>query len=541
MQIPFEVYSHGKQIIHINWTSWVNSELQISSYVLERSDDLGETWKKLTTSIYKKTIYDDLSLDLSKVYQYRLKGIYLDLTETDYSYSNFIRPTDLRRGYAFDNPDTNSNHYYKEWGLIVTPDELRYVGCFGNPLIAPNGETIIDEMLQWYIDQAIYILERELNFNLIPKSFRASPARDPQTGETIPRTDIPVGEEYTEEDPYDYKREMTAKYMYLKLRHRPIMEVQQCWLRDVFGNPVIDLRTWVKINHRVGSVEFYPHGNALIDLPLGNYNVASGFLPFVYSRDYPDAIYIDYTVGYNHSSKVDKELRRIIFLLATCMLLNDYGDGKSPGLASASISLSGISESYATTQSASIDYKEKIEVIFCNGDSKKIKIGKAYKLWKKGKLLNIKTVSINPNNILDIQNKVVYDITEHDTKNKKCYKIKTKEGKFGITEDHSIFIIQDNKLIEIKGKDIKINDNIAIIKNGKVLNSKVLKIKQYKQQKMYDLSIMDFENFVCNTYFIVHNTNALFGARILAFERELKTWYTKNAQKYQGVQIGVLG
>ena len=72
-------------------------------------------------------------------------------------------------------------------------------------------------------------------------------------------------------------------------------------------------------------------------------------------RRYPDAFFIDYTTGYESVKEFharSRELFQVIGMVSAINLLNDYGDGRSPGLASSSISLAGISESYATTQSA---------------------------------------------------------------------------------------------------------------------------------------------------------------------------------------------
>lgn len=542
MQFPIEVLTTSdKRILSVYWGSTLILQYQIFTWILERTED-GQNWAILTPQIFNQYIFNDSNVTTEKEYRYRLKAIFVDNTESEYSYSNWVRTTDLRYGYGFNNPKNNSNRYAPAWGELVTADELRYIASYGNPLIAPNGETYTDDMLYWYIDQSISVIEADLNFHLIPQQYRSRPWKDPQTGKDQVRTDIPVGEEFQWEDPYDYKRDATNNYLYTKLRQKPILQVQMAHLRDVFGNLVIDLTLWQKPNHKMGSLEFYPHGNALVSMPMINVQQAEGRLPFIFSRDYPDAIFIDYQAGYDHASRIPKDFRRLVFLFASCMLLNDYGDGKSPGLASASVSLAGVSESYSTTQSASIGAKEKITVVDNNNISRKMKISKAFRLWKKGKLKYCKTLAVNPENIRDIQYKNVYDISEHETKNKQCFKIKTKLGVLRITEDHSIYRINETKLEKIKGKDLKRGDLIAIINNQNIIEEiSIISIKKYKAKKMYDLSVAGFENFICNKHFVVSNTNALFGARINQFLSEIKLWYKQNKGKYQGVVLGVLG
>ncbi|MFQ3675721.1 MAG: hypothetical protein SNJ64_04180 [Endomicrobiia bacterium] len=352
MLFPLEVLvTNDKKCISIYWGSTLILNYQIFSWILEKTED-NKNWIQITPDLYKEYIFNDNNINIDKEYRYRLKAILVDNTESEYSYSNWIKVTDIRQGYGFNNPKTNSNRYAPNWGELVTADELRYIGCYGNPLVAPNGETYTDDMLYLYIDSAIYQIEQDLNFNLIPKQFRARPSRDSQTGNIIERKDIPENEIFEWDDPYDYRRDMAKSFLYVKTRYKPILEVQKVFLRDPFGNLVIDLTKWAKINHRLGTIEFYPYGNAMVSMPLVSVPVAEGELPFIFARDYPDAIYIDYKVGYEHADKVPKVFRRLVYLLACCMLLNDYGDGKSPGLASASISLAGISESYSTTQSA---------------------------------------------------------------------------------------------------------------------------------------------------------------------------------------------
>lgn len=538
MKFPLEAYSH-KDIIYTYWKNISN--VQIATYILERTND-NTTWELLTSSPFLNHTYQDLGLDISKEYRYRLKAEFVNGSESEYSYTGWISLQDVRVGYAFNNPDTSSNHYAEGWGKILTPDELRYVLCFGAPLVATNGDTLTDDTLQWYIDNAIGELERYLDCHIIKKQYRYRPSVNPQTGEKEERTDFDTSEKFEWIDPYDYNKQMREfeKYMYVKIRHRPIIDIQNCTLKDLFGNELIDLTKWMRINHKVGSVQFYPYQNAVFAIPTTNYPMAGGFFPF-YNVNYPHAIFMDYTVGYENVEDVPLDLRNILYKIAGTMLLSDFGDGRSSALASGSVSLAGISESYATTMSAtSLDYDEVIKIVY-KGRIKKIKIGKFYKKYMKGKYKGkIEILSVNPLNIKQVELKEVTACVEHKTENKRCFKVKIGKKWVGITEDHSLFGIENNRLIKVEGKDLNIGDEIAIIKDGKVVEEKVIKIKEYKRKYMYDLSVFEYENFVLNSHIVVSNS-AMYGAKILQWSKEIELWKKENAKKYQGMRLGILG
>ena len=538
MKFPLETFSY-KNIIHLFWRNISN--VQIATYILERTND-NTTWTLLTTSPFLNHTYQDLNLDVEKEYRYRLKAEFVDGSESDYSYTGWISLQDIRVGYAFNNPDTSSDHYSEGWGKLLTPDELRYVLCFGAPLIATNGDTITDDTLQWYIDNAIGELERFLDFHIVKKQYRYRPNRDPQTGEKTERDDFDTTEKFEWVDPYDYNKQMKdfEKYMYLKLRHRPIIDIQSCKLKDLFGQEILDLTKWMRINHKVGSVRFYPYSYSSFAIPNINYPAINGIFPF-YDVSYPHAIFMDYTVGYENVEDVPLDLRNILYKIAGTQLLSDFGDGRSSALASGSVSLAGISESYATTMSAtSLDYNEVIKIV-CNNKIRKIKIGKFYKKYIKGKYKGkVEILSVNPLNINQVELKEITAAVEHKTKNKKCYKVKIGKKWIGITEDHSLFGIENNRLTKVEGRDLNVNDKVAIIKNGKVIEEKVKKIKEYKRKYMYDLSVFEYENFVLNNHIIVHNS-AMYGAKILQWSKEIELWKKENAKKYQGMRLGILG
>ena len=266
--------------------------------------------------------------------------------------SGICTSSETRKGYSFNNPDFTSNN---GWGCIVTPDELRYVYAFGNELVAPNYQTITDETLKEYVNQGIASLEKDLDIKLIKRIYKY---RTP-IGQT--ERDLSAfgdaGLDYEWSEGYDFNaKNVNEDYMYLKLRRRPVISIENVKWKDPTGADVIDIAQWLKPNYEKGSLEFFPSAGSLASLPA-SYAVGNNiFSRILRGRNtYPDAFFVDYTVGFEDVRYLRKkwpELFKVVGMLAAINLLNDYGDGRSPGLASSSISLAGISESYSTTQSA---------------------------------------------------------------------------------------------------------------------------------------------------------------------------------------------
>lgn len=266
---------------------------------------------------------------------------------------------DGRIGRAFGNPDHTSDHYYsyhgvKNFGLVVTPDELRYQYAFGNELASTTGYEYTDDMLLYYIDRAIASIEVDLSHKIIGTVYRHRP---PLHG--TERIDINEEKDsFHWLDLYDFNKRNFKEYVALKLRHKPIHKLLKWHLFDVgTGNTLIDLTPWAKLNHGTGYLRAYPRaGKGLYIFPMvgpmgGFAGQGLGLYPASFDT-YPSAYGLDYIAGYGNASEVPYDIVNVIGMLAAINLLSDYGDGITAGLANASISLSGISESYGTTMSA---------------------------------------------------------------------------------------------------------------------------------------------------------------------------------------------
>jgi hypothetical protein len=272
--------------------------------------------------------------------------------------------TESRKGFSFDNPDTTSNYLAPRWGLLVSPDELRYDELFGNPLIAEaDSQAITDEQLLDYGRLAIAYLEKELEIDILPRRIRFD---DPIGGDgnVIPRTDISEDEVYlsdmTEKQKsklyirelgYSYRLIAARHSMFIKLRRRPVKNILTANFVDPYNQTIFDLMPYRIVKKGFsGIIQFRPRafGGGFSTYPrLWDINFYTR-----YYKDQPDIYKIDYETGYSNCVKVPDELRNIAKKLAAVTLMNIYGDGKLAAIASRSISLANVSESINTTLSA---------------------------------------------------------------------------------------------------------------------------------------------------------------------------------------------
>lgn len=277
---------------------------------------------------------------------------------------------EVRRGHFFSNPDMESDHYAPGWGMIVDPDEVRYIGGFGTRLSSPDdAQTYDNEMLQGYIDMAVAQVEADLQYDLLPRWCRytdrpGEAPRNPQPPPGNPSGQFPPAARLIREPGYPYHQYAAEHYLYLETRRKPLIHYTDGTRnpsRAVIGPhgfSSFNLTDWARpIEHATGQIKFIPpSGAAAYNLPLmtwpGAYGTAG--LGGIYGGhdNVPDAILLDYDSGHAHSSLVPPDIRNLIFWWASIYMLEDFGDGKSPGLAGASVSFGGLSQSFQTTQSA---------------------------------------------------------------------------------------------------------------------------------------------------------------------------------------------
>jgi len=268
-----------------------------------------------------------------------------------------------RNGFAFNNPDIDSDYLAPSWGRLVHPDELRYDELFGNMLIAEaDSQSITDDQLSDYERMALRYFETELNIDILPRTIRYENLIDSE-GSEITRTDIDDTallaamdrkqqyELYVRETGYPYRVIAARQECFIKLRRRPVRDVLAANFVDpYFGNTIIDLMPYRVIKKGFsGTCFFRPRQLAA---RMNSQYIWQQYIFAPYMSDRHNIFLIDYTTGYENCQDVPDEFRNIIKKLAACTLMNIYGDGKLAAIASRSVSLNSVSESVNTTLSA---------------------------------------------------------------------------------------------------------------------------------------------------------------------------------------------
>lgn len=273
---------------------------------------------------------------------------------------------DKRIGYSFNNPDTVSDYHAPKWGYLVSADELRYELLMGNRLTSSDlNQTVTNNTLLMYSRTAIGICEREFGIHILPRLNLYEERRNQSTGQRPERV---IPEKYQEwvsslkgyQKPllnlgvgtnYAWQDIPSENYMFIKLDYRPLTELLNVRIVDPYYSNLTDILPMAREKKGFeASVEFFPSEAFIISQPFFSWGKKS-VIRYPYNN-FPDAFLFDYVSGYLNSESVPEDLREFIRKMAGIMVMAAYGDGKSAAIASGSASLNGISESFATTQSA---------------------------------------------------------------------------------------------------------------------------------------------------------------------------------------------
>jgi hypothetical protein len=273
-------------------------------------------------------------------------------------------PQETRTGFCFNNPDITNNYHAPKWGLLVSPDDLRYDELFGNPLIAEQDNvTFTDDQLLDYARMSIRVVENELNIDILPRLIRYD---DPigENGIETARTDINDSaylsqmdrkqqkELYIRESGYPYRIIAARQESRVKLRRRPVRDVLIANFVDpYYNNTVIDLMPYRIVKKDFSGVCYFRPRQSNSYANQYIYIWQNYFLN-PYNRNFQSIFMIDYTTGYENCQDVPDELRYIIKKIAAITLMATYGDGKMSAVASRSVNLNSVSESISTTMSA---------------------------------------------------------------------------------------------------------------------------------------------------------------------------------------------
>ena len=305
--------------------------------------DLENLEEEIKPLLIKKGVFID-SFELSDgLYEYR----YIDASITepkgeDYIYSEwckFGQPSAI--GYTFQNYTPPSG----SWGTVVTPDDLRYSYLWGTDFKATNGEYFTDEQIQFFIDEAVSYIERQLNIT-IKKQIIKSQASDRNF---VKNKDYDIEEPY-----YDFSYRKIQRYGMIQTKHRPVIKIEKFELLNRNGNNNINLLDSSVVDKTQGIIKFTKRPFKPSDTVNG---LNSALARYGTETMNPHLFYlIDYVAGFENSDEVPNDLRQIIAKVVAISLLNIIGDGLMSGFSSSSLSMDGISESFSSTQSATSAY-----------------------------------------------------------------------------------------------------------------------------------------------------------------------------------------
>ena len=316
-----------------------------SGYMLQRKTDsadwqdwTGSGWGGAASPLTANRLTDyGLAPGL---YQYRARVRYEAgpgaFTYSDWDVSSWVRISASvadRTGWTLGNYAPPPG----DFGLVLTPDDMRQTYLWGVPFTSSGGAQYTDPQITAMIDATVAEFEKVLNLTIKRRVIKCN-------------DDLADGAVYDDtEDAYYYHRMNWNAGGRINLKRRPVISVERFDLYTITQGKIMDLLPWLRTDHRKGVLHFYPRMDK-----SGVMKVYPAFLTQGYLRafSYAHGYRIDYTAGFEDASKVPADLRDVIGKATACRLLNIIGDGLIAGFASMSLSMDGLSESFSTTASA---------------------------------------------------------------------------------------------------------------------------------------------------------------------------------------------
>lgn len=288
----------------------------------ERSDDNGTTFTAIDTS----------------------EGGVQNIIATQCNYfivlSDAVPGETVVRAFLSDSNDVNPDQtplvqegVDTSYEAVLTVEELKRIYLFGVNLTDDAGNPFPDEMLVHFIRDAISEVQIELDIRLQPHKFNEN---------------------------YDFYIREYENYGFLQLRNRPIVSVAKYALEYPAGEDVVDFPTeWLRIDRWAGQVQILPARGTFTQQLV---SAGGGFLPLVFGgSDYiPDIIRVEYTAGFvlgregpNNEFGLPDAIKEVVGMKAAFGPFNSAGDLiVGAGIAQKSLSIDGLSQSVATTASA---------------------------------------------------------------------------------------------------------------------------------------------------------------------------------------------
>lgn len=277
---------------------------------------------------------------------------------TEYEYEDEAGSPEFWYKFRFFNSTTLANDVFSEPQAgeldpaleIISIDELKIYYLFGLDLTNDLGEPYPDSLYAFWIKNAVDWLERKL--------------------------DIPILETVIEEERHDYYRDDYDNYIYIQLNRYPVRSIEEVKM-VLPGEQVVQVfeKSWIHPERHSGQLQLVPGTGTAGSILLG----ASGaWIPFIYGNNkcIPDAFRVKYTAGFGKPppgswgfeagtnppsvshpdpqlDKVPPIITELVGKVAAFGPLNIAGDLLGgAGIASQSIGIDGLSQSFNTTSSA---------------------------------------------------------------------------------------------------------------------------------------------------------------------------------------------
>lgn len=285
--------------------------------------------------------------DVQKIYRSITgeNGSYIEITNS----STRIPLENDKSDYYYDDLDGNSTYWYKiayynslsdlesnasvprvgnflSALSIISVEELKEIYLFGLDLTNDAGEPYPNSLYEHYILSAFATLERRLDIHILPYEIV--------------------------DEKHDYYNTDIEQFMFLLLNEYPVISVEAVRMEFPNGNVLMNVPiNYIHLNEGSGQVQIIPTLGPSIPISMNNV-----FYPYVSRyftrtvRNLPDFFRISYTAGL---SRVPENIKDLIGKIASFGPLNIGGDLLGgAGIATASISVDGLSQTYGTTSSA---------------------------------------------------------------------------------------------------------------------------------------------------------------------------------------------
>jgi hypothetical protein len=222
---------------------------------------------------------------------------------------------------------------------VISVTELKTIYMFGLDLTDDAGRPYPDSLFAHYIKSAVSSLEHRL--------------------------DLPIKKTVVEYEAHDYYREDYDKYIWLETDYYPVIGVDEVKL-VLPGEEVVQIfnQDWIRIRRQEGHIQIVPGPGVAGSVLFG---ARGTWIPLIYSHNkmLPDAFRLKYTAGFGYpepgqASHADPKLNEqadvikdMVGKLASFGPLNIAGDLLGgAGIASQSIGIDGLSQSFNTTSSS---------------------------------------------------------------------------------------------------------------------------------------------------------------------------------------------